>query len=346
MGKKVLILATSSKTRGGITSVVQAHQKGEQWKEYGCKWIETHIDKSLFLKLWYSFTAFVKFLFFIPFYGLVHIHLSEPASALRKYPFLVIAKLLRKKTVLHFHAFSPETTLQSKYQFLYRNMFSQADVVIALSSFWKSEIAKITNDSHKIKVLFNPCPDTVVNTVSKENVILFAGTVNKRKGYDVLLKGFAQVAHQFPNWRVEIAGNGHIDEAKQIAKELGIENQVVFLGWVRGDKKVAMYNRAKVFCLPSYAEGFPMAVLDAWAYKLPVICTPVGGLPEIVVDGDNALVFPCGNDHILGEKLHQIISDENLQIRISKESYYLAKNVFSQKVINAQLADIYSQILN
>lgn len=48
---KVLVVATSRKTRGGITSVIKAHETGEQWKEFHCKWIETHIDKCIFLKL-------------------------------------------------------------------------------------------------------------------------------------------------------------------------------------------------------------------------------------------------------------------------------------------------------
>ena len=56
---KVLVIATSRKTRGGITSVVKAHEKGEQWNNYHCKWIETHIDKNGKYKLWY----FIKALF-------------------------------------------------------------------------------------------------------------------------------------------------------------------------------------------------------------------------------------------------------------------------------------------
>lgn len=52
---KVLIVATSSKTRGGITSVIKAHQKGSLWQTYQCKWIETHIDKNIFYKLIFLF---------------------------------------------------------------------------------------------------------------------------------------------------------------------------------------------------------------------------------------------------------------------------------------------------
>ena len=63
---KVLILATSHRTRGGITSVVKAHKQGKQWKEYNCKWIETHIDKGPLMALWYLFKSYMQFLFYLP----------------------------------------------------------------------------------------------------------------------------------------------------------------------------------------------------------------------------------------------------------------------------------------
>lgn len=117
---KVLIIATSHKTRGGITSVIKAHQKGEQWKSFHCKWIETHIDKNGSLKLLYFCKGWIQFILNLPFYEIVHIHTSEPPSAIRKALFLWWAKLWKKKIIVHFHAFSPETTINGKYQNVYK----------------------------------------------------------------------------------------------------------------------------------------------------------------------------------------------------------------------------------
>lgn len=113
---RVLIIATSHKTRGGITSVIKAHQKGEQWKKFHCKWIETHIDKGDFLKLLYFCKGWILFILNLPFYDIVHIHTSEPPSAIRKCLFMWWSKLWKKKVIVHFHAFSPETTINGKYQ--------------------------------------------------------------------------------------------------------------------------------------------------------------------------------------------------------------------------------------
>lgn len=64
---KVLVVATSHKTRGGITSVIKAHQQGAQWKEFHCKWIETHIDKGMFWKLFYLIKGLTTYLLLLPF---------------------------------------------------------------------------------------------------------------------------------------------------------------------------------------------------------------------------------------------------------------------------------------
>lgn len=135
---KVLVIATSHKTRGGITSVIKAHQKGEQWKEFHCKWIETHIDKGRFFKLFYFCKGWILFVLNLPFYDIVHIHTSEPPSAIRKCLFMWWSKLWKKKVIVHFHAFSPETTINGKYQKVYKYLFSHADKVIVLSQLWKN----------------------------------------------------------------------------------------------------------------------------------------------------------------------------------------------------------------
>ena len=344
--KKVLILATSRLTRGGITSVVKAHNKGEQWQEYNCKWIETHIDKYIGYKLLYFLRSFFHFICIVPFYNLVHIHVSEPPSAIRKLLFMIIAKLFNKKVLIHFHSFSIETTINSKYHKIYKYLFCNADIVVVLSAYWQNELEKKFKIGSKVKVLYNPC-ERPTNKIlaAKKMQILFAGTLNERKGYKDLINAFSLIATKNREWQLILAGNGEIQQGELLAKELGIENQVQFLGWINGDTKEKVFQEASIFCLPSYAEGFPMAVLDAWANGLPVICTPVGGLPDIIKNGENALVFEAGNINKLAEHLEKLISDVQLRNTLSNESNILSKTIFNRDVINSQLSNIYKELL-
>lgn len=134
---KVLVVATSRKTRGGITSVVKAHETGAQWKKYHCRWIQTHRDGNALRKLWYLLTALVEYVCLLPFYDIVHIHVATTQSARRKQLFFYLAKLMGKKTIFHFHPSNEKFLFESQNQKLYRKLFSQADLVIVLSEQWR-----------------------------------------------------------------------------------------------------------------------------------------------------------------------------------------------------------------
>ena len=345
---KVLIVATSLKTKGGITSVIKAHMNGKQWEQYHCRWLETHRDGSAFVKLSYFVRGFFQFIFYLPFYDIIHIHVSEPPSALRKCFFMPFAKLWRKKTIVHFHSFSPDTTVKGNKAYLYSYLFEKADIVIALSPYWKREIAFALPqiNSEKIKVLYNPCTiEMFPDVYQKENNILFAGALIARKGYEDLIRAFAQVVGTHPDWNLVIAGDGELSKAETIARTMGIKDNVKFVGWIRDKEKDRIFKVASVFCLPSYAEGFPMAVLDAWAYGLPVVATPVGGLPDIAVDNKNVMLFPVGDIQALSTKLLTLIEDVDVRGKISCEGLKLADTVFNQSNIANQLGQLYSSLV-
>lgn len=339
---KVIVVATSRKTRGGITSVVKAYENSPLWKEFHCKWIETHRDGGAFTKLAYLLKGFLQFLWNVPFYDIVHIHTSEPPSALRKVLFMAVSKLLGKKVIVHFHSFSVDTTIKSKYHWVYRYLFGKADVVLVLSKYWQDELCQTFGfNEDKVKVLYNPCTTEVSDkTYPKKKEILYAGTVNARKGYADMIKAFAMVANNHRDWSIVFAGNGEIEEGKALAAQLGMAEQTVFLGWVRGADKDKAFKEASIFCLPSYAEGFPMGVLDAWAYGLPVITTPVGGIPDIAVDGKNCLLFNPGDVDKLAEQMERMMESEELREHVAKESLELAKGIFSIGEVTKRLGEI------
>ena len=342
---RVLIIATSHKTRGGITSVIKAHQKGEQWKKFHCKWIETHIDKGDFLKLLYFCKGWILFILNLPFYDIVHIHTSEPPSAIRKCLFMWWSKLWKKKVIVHFHAFSPETTINGKYQKVYKYLFSHANKVIVLSQLWEKYVNETFHLGDKIQVIYNPCTTEILpEKYTKQNIILYAGTVNARKGYTDMIKAFAKIAPQYPDWEIVFAGNGEIENGIKLAKELGIESQTQFLGWINGKDKDKAFKEASIFCLPSYAEGFPMAVLDAWAYGLPVITTPVGGIPDIAKDGENLLLFQPGDCDKLAIQMERMMKDEALRNHLTEQSIILSQTTFNIDTINKEIGILYKEI--
>lgn len=142
-----------------------------------------------------------------------------------------------------------------------------------------------------------------------------------------------------------MAGSGETEIARQLAEELGVADRIVFPGWIAGEAKDRCFKEASIFCLPSYAEGFPMAVLDAWSYNLPVVTTPVGGLPDVLDDGKNALVFNPGDYKKLAEELEQLIDSPTLRQQIAQESHQLADTKFNIDTISDEIERLYLEVL-
>ena len=342
MGKRVLVVATSRKTRGGITAVLRLYEQSTMWEHYHCKWIETHRDGSKWRKAWYAIRALLQYMVLLPFYDIVHIHFSLPPSAYRKYTFFKLAKMMGKKTVIHLHCGSQ---IDDIWGTVYQQMFEQCDCGIVLSEGLKKKIEEHIETTAKIRVVYNPCP-IITNTENyeKKNHVLFSGTLYEGKGYKDLIRAFSKVADAHKDWKVVLAGNGEVKQARELSDQLGVSEQVQLLGWVGGEAKHRIFSEAKVLCLPSYAEGFPMAVLDAWAYGLPVITTPVGGIPDVAVDGENMLLFNPGNIDTLAERLDLIMSDESLRDKLSVSSAKMASEKFNLDTITAQVAEIYESL--
>ena len=159
-------------------------------------------------------------------------------------------------------------------------MFRNADAVIVLSAFWHKQVGDCIAGNGRLQVIHNPARQYLSRSDRKQ-FILFAGTLNARKGYKDLIAAFALLKHWHTDWKLIFAGNGELEEARSLCQELGIADQVELKGWVDGDDKKRLFQAASVFCLPSYAEGFPMAVIDAMSHQIPVVATPIADSNEI-----------------------------------------------------------------
>ena len=353
---KVLVVATSRRTRGGITSVVKAHEMGAQWNKYHCYWIQTHRDGPAWRKIAYFLRAFVQFVCLVPFCDLVHIHSADSAtaSAERKLIFACIAKVFKKKILVHLHLGDEQKLLDPTINRQLLLLLHKADRIIVLSPQWKRWLLEVMPDADNItNILYNPCmPVQRDLLVTKKKQILLAGTICRRKGYDTALKGFAIVAHKYPDWKIVFAGNPYLldgydelEDGRRLSKELGIENQVEWLGWISGEVKRRVFNETSIYCLASIGEGFPMGVLDAWAYGIPCVMTPVGGIPDIVENGVQGLLFPVGDSSKLAYALDKMMGDEKLRANIVYKTDQLITTTFNIKSICNQLGEIYNSMI-
>lgn len=345
---KVLVVATCRKTRGGITSVIKVYEGTPMWKDFHCHWCQTHRDGPSWRKMVYFVTGMTDFLVRLPFYDIVHIHTADYGAQKRKRIFAKIVKLAGKKLVVHLHSSGAEFSIEGKYKELYRETFRKADRILVLSKGWRDCVLRNYDlPPEKVTVLYNPCPkieDRPKTEKTTEKYILFAGTLTHRKGYEDLIRAFSLIAEKIPDLKLYIAGNGEIEKGRKLASECGVAERVIFPGWVGGEDKDKLFREASIYCLPSYSEGFPMGVLDAWAYNLPVVSTLVGGLSDLAVDGENIVLSTPGNLEELSQALLRVAQDEALREKLIDAARYFSQNVFNIDKLSQQCSEIYLKL--
>jgi sugar transferase (PEP-CTERM/EpsH1 system associated) len=165
-------------------------------------------------------------------------------------------------------------------------------------------------------------------------VIGTVGRLAPLKRQDVLLRGFARLRH--PAARLLIVGDGPArEELVNLAARLGITDRVVFAGYrERPERALAAMD---VFALTSDSEGMPLAVLEAWAAGKPVVATRVGGVPELVADGRNGLLFPAGDEAALARALDQLLTDSARAGSLGRAGRALVRDRYDTRV----MADTY-----
>lgn len=150
-----------------------------------------------------------------------------------------------------------------------------------------SPIAVIPNGIELPDIGHGNMPDAEFPGIPEDKrVLLFLGRLHPKKGLPGLLRAWSLVRRkvsEVDGWRLAIAGwdqGGHRAELETLVREAGLGKAVLFLGPRFGAEKEALLRRADAFVLPSQSEGLPMAVLEAWAYGLPVLMTEACNLPE------------------------------------------------------------------
>jgi sugar transferase (PEP-CTERM/EpsH1 system associated) len=170
------------------------------------------------------------------------------------------------------------------------------------------------------------------------------GRLAEIKRQDVLLRGFARLLEKVPGARLVLVGGGPEREALEgLARDLGIADRSTFAG-VR-DRPEEFLAAMDAFALTSRSEGTPLAVLEAWAAGKPVVASAVGGIPELVRDGETGILFPPGDSNALAERLVRLANDPAVRTRLGKAGRDRAAAQFDVGVMAAGYEGHYRSLL-
>lgn len=345
--KRVLIVGSAEESGGGVASAIRLMKKMPVWHNYHCYWLGTQIQAGKWTKLRYALTAYLKALFIIWRYDIVHFHTVPNVSMKIQLPVFLLALLGRKKIILHLHVGNQLTMAQYVNFKLGHWCMQKADMLVLLADMFAGYLDKYWKDVKTPRqVIHNACEEVIeIPYEQHQKTILFCGRFTDNKRADILIKAFGKIHQKYPDWRLQLLAKGPEEEGcRQLAKQLGIEAKVEMPGFVYGEEKAKYYRQAGLFCLCSHYEGFPMVVLEAWAYGVPVLTTPVGALPDVVKDGKNGFIYNIDDVDGLVEKLDLLMANDELRLKMSRYSIEYAKR-FSLQTINGQLEELYLKVL-
>jgi len=289
-------------------------------------------------------------------FDVIHTHVSGHAYVLFSG---IIAKLKKTKHIHTTHcpwtdAFRP--LILKPFIFLNNIFFNKlayklTDKIIAITP-WEIPIIKKYAPENKITVIPNGVDEILFkkiknNKFKKENnvkgkMVLFFGRFNPTKGPDKLVEAFKEILKERNDVTLIMVGpdEGVKEKVKEMSKGYG---KIMIKDPIRDKKKVAeMYQAADVYVLPSYREGLPLTLFEAMASELPIIASPVNGVPFEMKEPDNGYFVNYGDIKGLKEKILKILNNKEIAKKISLNNKNKAKN-YTWNNIAKKYMEVYNE---
>jgi glycosyltransferase involved in cell wall biosynthesis len=228
------------------------------------------------------------------------------------------------------------------------------DKIIAITPWEKNFIKKFGGDENKIKVLPNGMDKTFFKKINNNDfrkklkikpnqpLILFFGRLNITKGPEKFVEIAKLILKEKPNYVFVILGpdEGMLEIVKQ---KIGNEKRIILLPAIRDRKEIIkMYQTADVYVMPSYREGLPLTLFEAMASGLPIVASPVNGIPYEMKNQENGFLVNHGDNKKFKEKIIELIDNLKLRKQISNNNLKKAKN-YNWDLINKKTMEIYKK---
>lgn len=288
---------------------------------------------------------------------LVHINISLNAKGvLRDSVFIVLSKMFKKKTLVFFHGWdkSFENKLKGMFLWLFKRIYLSSKAFIVLAADFKNQLMKwgfyqpiyiestLVDDDLTSGFDIYKSIDKRLN--EKDKKILFLARLIKEKGIYETIDAIAFLQKKYSDISLIVAGEG--DERANVVNYVRRNNiqNIVFTGYVTGERKQKIFQDAYLYCLPSYQEGMPTSLLEALSFGLPIIAEPVGGIVDIFNNGKNGFLTERRESTMIAHYIEKLILERELYMQISLNNYCLATKRFLASAGVKRIEAIYKQI--
>lgn len=237
-----------------------------------------------------------------------------------------------------------------------RSVLKNANVVISLTEDMKGEIQRICNrdvwvipngiDLQRFQNL--PTKESIRSRLRLDNdekIILFVGTLRPVEGVKYLIEAMNIIKQQNTTARLMLVGDGEERQGLEgLVKELKLGGCVTFVGKVPNERVPAYMAAADIFVLPTLSESFGIVNLEAMAAGLPVVASRVGGLPEIIEEGENGFLVEPKKPEQIADRVLMLLSDAGLRQNMAQSNRNKARRYSWQNTVG-QLEALYRRLL-
>jgi len=308
-----------------------------------------------FLGLGFQLARFVRSgsLDFMP--NLIHVHRLYPEGLVG----LVMARRLGLPVVCtargsDIHSQPGDSTCHRR---IAQKVTRESDSIIAVSRRIATQVQEIAGFPIDVPVIYNGVDPTFRSPKTSKDelrdvlglpvdgrLIVFVGRFESAKGAPELLEAFRIVQTQVPLAHLVIVGQ---DNLGSLAGNMECQENrnIHWIGEVAPDQVARYLQACDIFVFPSHAEGMPNALLEAMACGLPPVATPVGGIPEVIVDGENGFLVPVGDSRRLAERLLLFLEDVGMANDFGSRAAKTVRQGFTWERNAQEHVNLYLEVL-
>jgi glycosyltransferase involved in cell wall biosynthesis len=339
---RLAMLGAAPETRSGIAAVIDAYRAHGLFKRWPIDYVPTHGDGGVARNAGLALRSLRDFGVLLARHRRLAVHLHTSARAfLRDTVFMSAALAARCPLVLQLHGGGFERLSGS---WAARGLLESAACVVVPCESMRAWVRSVARNAHALCVPGPVCIEPLAAAATRPNLVLFLGRLEARKGIFDLLEAVSALRAAVPDVRLVCAGDGERIAVARYAERLGMADAVRFTGWVGPSGKRALLEAAAVFALPSYDEAMPVSLLEAMSAGVPVIASPVGGIPEVVVDGVSGYLAAPGDTATLERLLRKLLLDRPLGERIGAAGRESARLRFAPERTLPRLEEIYAAV--
>ena len=327
---------------------------------YGRNWHEFHKWYSMYY-MWKILNKNPETIFIATTWGMA----KSYSYLKKKYPL--------SKMIVVAHGLEVTRLKEGKELNAFKNVVNDSDLILCVSKYTKNEIIDRVDgiETNHIKFLpngvdinrFFPVENTSgflnrYNIPENSNIILTLARIIRRKGHDTVIKCLPRLIKKFPNIQYVIAGphrkkDTYLDELKLLAKELSVENHIVFVDYIPDSDLNEIYSRSQVYVMVSRtyndigdSEGFGITFLEANACGCPVIGSTEGGIPDAVENNKNGLLVPADDIKSLTKAIEKFLEDESFRRKIIDQGIERVNNDFTWEKLTIKMVKYLIDIKN